>query len=47
MRLEGGRGSLLKKGFPFPPPNLPLSPPKTFNFIESYTAAFTFATNSS
>ena len=28
--MEGGRGTLLEKGFPFPPPNLPLSPPKTF-----------------
>lgn len=28
--MEGGRGTFLEKGFPFPPPNLPLSPPKTF-----------------
>ena len=30
-----GRGNLSKERFPFPPPNLPLSPPKTFDFIES------------
>ena len=38
-KLEGGRGTFLKKGFPFPPPNLPLSPPKTFDVIESLFAA--------
>ena len=32
MRLEGGRGTLLKKGFPFPSPNPSLSPPKTFDW---------------
>lgn len=30
MNLKEEGGSLLKKGFPFPLPNLPLSPPKTF-----------------
>ena len=28
--LEGGRGKPSEEGLPLPPPNLPLSPPKTF-----------------
>ena len=38
-----GEETLLEKGFPFPPPNLPLSPPKTFDVIESLLSAFPLA----
>ena len=37
---EGEGEPLLEKGSPFPPPSLPLSPPKTLGLIESLFAVF-------
>ena len=31
-KIGEGEGNLSKERFPFPPPNLPLSPPKTFDW---------------
>ena len=33
--IGGGKGDPSVEGSPFPPPNLPFSPPKTFDLIES------------
>ena len=33
--IGGGKGDPSVEGSPFPPPNLPSSPPKTFDLIES------------
>lgn len=33
--IGGGKGDPYTEGSPFPPPNLPSSPPKTFDLIES------------
>lgn len=33
--IGGGKGDPSTEGSPFPPPNLPSSPPKTFDLIES------------
>ena len=34
--MGGGKGDLSKERSPFPPPNLPLSPPKTFGWWGGY-----------
>ena len=33
--IGGGKGDPSTEASPFPPPNLPSSPPKTFDLIES------------